>query len=162
MLNYSRFSILHIAMPLLPASRLRRHHSPRLPTHHILRPPQARHRLRLRIKRQPGLPIKRARPTSRHALLVAREAPHGQGNRDRHIHAYLPGFNLAHKPLRRGPRAREDGGAVAVLVGIDERDGVVDGRRVQADEHGAEDFFGVAAHGGSDVGDYCGADLEGR
>ena len=55
--------------------------------------------------------------------------------------------------------AGEDGDAVAVFVGVDEGDGVFDGGDVDADEDGAEDFFGVASHVGFHVGDDRGADL---
>ena len=59
----------------------------------------------------------------------------------------------------RGPGAREDGDAVAVFVGVDERDGVVNGVDVEADEDGAEDLFCVAFHVRLDVGDDCGRNL---
>ena len=61
----------------------------------------------------------------------------------------------------RGPGAGEDGDAVAVFVGVDEGDGVVEGGCGEADEDGAEYFFAVAAHGGGYVGDYCWAKLGG-
>jgi len=118
----------------LPLLRMRRHNRLALRAQRILPPPQTRHRLRLRPKRHARLAIERARPAARHALLVPCERPQRQRHRHRHVDAHLPGLHVAHKDLRGRPAAREDGGAVAVFVGVDERDGR--GERVgrEADE----------------------------
>jgi hypothetical protein len=125
----------------------------------ILTPPQTRHRLLLRVKLQAGLAIKRARAAASNALLVPGKREHGQRHGNGHVDAQLPGFDVLLEPRRRGPRGGEDGGAVAVLVGVGERDGVVERVGVEADEYGAEDFLLVAGHVGRDVGDDCGGDL---
>ncbi len=97
--------------------------------------------------------------TASNRLLVPREREHGQRNRYRHVDADLAGLDIALEARGGAAIAREDGDAVAVFVGVDELHGVVDGGDVNADEDGAEDFFGVAAHVGFDVCDYGGADL---
>ena len=58
-----------------------------------------------------------------------------------------------------GAAAGEDGNTVSVGVGIDEGDcgGEVWGG--EADEDGAEDFFGIAFHVGLDGCDDCGGEL---
>jgi hypothetical protein len=66
---------------------MRRHNRLLLHLQRILLPPQTRHSLPLRIEIQPGFPIEITRPPTRHTLLVAREAEHGQGDRDGHVDA---------------------------------------------------------------------------
>ena len=73
----------------------------------------------------------------------------------------MAGFDFFLEAAGGGAGAGEEGDAVAVFVGVDERDGGVEGGGGEADEDGAEDFFAVAAHGGGDVGDYCWAELGG-
>ena len=138
---------------------MRRHLHTRPPHNRILRPPQTSHRLRLRIKINPTLPIKRTNPPTRHTLLISGKTKHRQWNRDGHIDTDLAGFDFFLEAPGRGARAGEESDAVAVFVGVDERDGGVEGGGREADEDGAEDFFAVAAHGGGDVGDYCWAKL---
>ena len=138
---------------------LSRHLHTRLGRHHILTPPQTRHRLRLRIEPNPRLPIKRIRPSPGHTLLVPREAKHGQRYGDRDIDTDLAGFNLLLEAGGRAAGAGENGDAVAVFVGVDEGDGIIDGGDVDADEDGAENFGRVALHVGFYVCDDRGADL---
>lgn len=71
----------------------------------------------------------------------------------------MTGFNISLEPSSSATIAREYSNAVAVLVCVYELDGIVEGGDIDADEDGAEDFFGVAAHVGFDVCDYCGTDL---
>ena len=127
--------------------------------HRILTPPQTRNRLRLRIKINSGFPIKRTNSTPRHTLLVPRKTEHGQGDGNGYVYAHLSGFDFFLEASRGGAAAGKDGDAVAVFVGVDEGDGIVHGGDVDADENGAEDFFGVAAHVGADVGDDCRSEL---
>jgi hypothetical protein len=138
---------------------MRRHNHTPLRPQRILTPPQTRDRLRLGIKTQPGLPIKRIGAPARNALLVAGEAEHGQGDGDGDVDADLAGLDVLLEVGGRRAGAGEDGDAVAVLVGVDERDGVVDGVDVQAYEDRAEDLFRVAFHVRLDVGDDCWGDL---
>ena len=140
-------------------SRVRRHNPLRLPRQRILRPPQRRNRLRLRIKVNPGLPIESVRATTRNTLLVPREAEHRQRDWDGDIDADLAGLDVLLEASGGGPRAGEDRGAVAVFVGVYEADGVVEGGHVEADEDGAEDLFGVAFHVGLYVCDEGWTDL---
>jgi len=58
-------------------------------------------------------------------LLVPCEGEHWQGNWDWHIHSHLTTFDLIHKLSGSCTAAREDGSAVAILVFVDELDGVI-------------------------------------
>lgn len=145
--------------PANTPSNLSRHLHTRLGGQNILASPKTRHRLRLRIEPNTRFPIKRIRPTARHALLVAREAEHGQGHRDRDVDADLAGFDVLLEARGGAAGAGEDGDAVAVFVGVDEGDSVLDRGDVDTDEDGAEDLLGVASHVGFHVGDDRGADL---
>lgn len=141
-------------------SILGRHIHARLPAFHgILCPPETRHRLRLRVKVDPALAIERIRAPARNALLVPREAEHGQGDGDRGVDADLARFDLLLEPGGGGAGAGEDGDAVAVLVAINKGNGGGEVRHGEADEDGAEDFRGVAGHVGLDVGDDCRREL---
>lgn len=139
-----------------------RHLHTRLGRQNILALPKTRHRLRLRIKPNTRFPIKRIRPSARHTLLIAREAEHGQWNRDGDIDADLAGFDVLLEARGGAAGAGEDGDTVAVFVCVDEGDGFVDGGDVDADEDRAEDFLRVASHVGFYVGDDGGADLYSR
>jgi len=63
-------------------------------------------------------------------------------------HTPLRAAHLVLELARRPPRVCEDGGAVAVLVGVDEGDGGVQVGRVQAHQHRPKDLLAVARHGG--------------
>jgi hypothetical protein len=125
----------------------------------ILRPPQTRHSLPLRIEIQPGFPIKVIRAPARHTLFIPRETEHGQRHRDGNVDTQLPDVDVLLEFRGGAAGAGEDGGAVAVGIGVDEMDGGGDGGDVEADEDGAEDLFCVAFHVWLDVGYDCGADL---
>lgn len=126
----------------------------------ILLPPQRRHRLRLRVEHQPRLPIERQHASPRDTLLVPRKRERRQWYRNGHVQSHLAGLDVLLEVVGGGTAPGEDGGAVAVLVGVDEVDGGVECVHGEADEDGAKDFFGVAAHVGFDVRDYGGTDLE--
>jgi hypothetical protein len=79
------------------------------------------------------------------------------GNGD--VDADLTSLNLLLEQAGRGARASEYGRSVAVLVGVDKVNGLVDGVDVQTDEDRTEDFFRVAFHMGFDVGDNGRTDL---
>ena len=156
----------HIYIPTTSTSTphpsiLRGHLHTRPPHNRILRSPQTRHRLRLRIKVNATLPIKRTNPTSRNTLLISRKTKHRQRNRDGDVYTDLSRFDFFLEAARGGAGAGEDCDAVAVFIVVDERDGGVEGGGGEADEDGTEDFFAVTAHGGGDVGDYCWAELGG-
>ena len=125
----------------------------------ILRSPQTRHGLPLRVKVDSTFSVKVARTASCHRRFVAREAEHGQryGNGD--IDSLLASFDFFLKARRSGARSGEDRCAVAVWVSIDEGDGFVNCGDIEADEDGAEDLFGVALHMWFDVCDDGWADL---
>lgn len=125
----------------------------------ILHPPQTRHSLPLRVEVQPGFPIKVTRAPARHTLFIPRETEHGQRHRDGNVDTQLPYIDVLLEFGGSAAGAGEDGGAVAVGIGVDEVDGGGDGGDVEADEDGAEDLFCVAFHVRLDVGYDCGADL---
>ena len=114
----------------------------------------------LRIKVDTRLAVEGARSTTSNTLLVTREAPKRQRHGDGHVNTNLPGLNVAHEAFGRRAGACEDGCAVAVLVGVDQRDGFVGGCYVEAHEDRAEDFFLVACHIWRYVGYYGGSDLD--
>lgn len=159
-----RYYLLHPIQQLrqgdfLPL-RMRRHCHILLCGNRILRAPKARHSLPLRIEPQPILTVKIARASTSNTLLVAREAEHGQWDRDRDIDTQLAGFDLLLESGGCRAGLGEYSGAVAVLVGVDQVDGFVGRFDVEADEDGAEDFFCVAFHVWFHVGDNCWSDLE--
>lgn len=141
---------------------MRRHRNILLRGHRILRLPQTRHRLPLRVEPQSVFTVEVRGTSASHGLLVASKAEHRQGHRDGNIDAQLACFDLFLEETGGGAGAGEDRGAVAVGVGVDEVDGFVGGVDVQADKDRAEDLFGVAFHVGGYVGDDGGADLEGK
>ncbi|KAJ6446052.1 CMGC/SRPK protein kinase [Purpureocillium lavendulum] len=120
--------------------------------------PQGSDRLELRVEVDAGLAVEGIGAAAGDTLLVAGEGEHGQRDGDGHVDADLAGLDVAAERLGRGAGAREDGNAVAVLVLVDELDGVVDGVDVEAHEDGAEDLLPVARHVGRHVGDDGGAD----
>lgn len=113
--NYLYTNYHHRPTPL----RVRRHNRIRLRANRILTPPQARHSLRLRVEIDPRLSVERARTPTRNTLLVSGEAEHGQGDGNGYIDTDLAGLDLVHEFAGGGAGAREDGGAVAVFVGVD-------------------------------------------
>lgn len=82
----------------------------------------------------------------------SRKTEHGQWHRYWHIDTNLPHIDFVDILTGMAAICRENGGAVAVGVGIDELDGVLE--RVNGDyaEDGAEDLFFVTVVGWEDVG----------
>ncbi len=102
---------------------MRRHDRLLLHLQGILLPPQAGHRLPLRVEIEPRFAVEGIGATARHTLLIARETEHGKGHRDGDVDAQLADVEVFLEFRGRAARAREDGGAVAVGVRVDERDG---------------------------------------
>lgn len=142
-----------------PVLRLSRHINLRPCGNSILTLPEARDSLLLRIEVQARLAVESVRTTARHRLLITREAEHGQWDRDGNVDADLTGLDLFLELAGGGARRGEDGGAVTVLVLVDELDCFVQAVDVQADEDRAEDLFAVATHVFCHVGDDSWADL---
>lgn len=126
--------------------------------HGISALPQRRHCLELRVKVDAGSAVEGVGTASGNRLLVAGEGEHGQRHGDGHVDAHLTGLDVLAERLGSGARLCEDGNAVAVLVLVDELNGVVDSLDIEAHQHGAEDLLLVAGHVGSDVGDDGGSD----
>lgn len=158
-LRCSFYSCIYAIPQFTPSLILRRHLHTCLRRQHIIRRPETRHRFRLRVEVDPALAVKRIRPAARDALLVPREAEHGQRHGDGHVDADLAGFYFLLEAGGGATGAGEDGDAVAVFVGVDEGDGGVDGGDGEADEYRAEDLGRVAGHVRFDVGDYCRTEL---
>lgn len=136
-----------------------RHHNTSLSADRILGLPQASHSLLLGIELQTRLAVESVGTAAGDTLLVTGEGEHGQWHGNGHVDTQLAGLNVLLEARRGGAGAGEDGGAVAVLVGVDQVDGVVEGFDVQTDEDGSEDLLLVALHVGGNVGDNSGADL---
>lgn len=88
----------------------------------------------------------------------AREAEHRQGNGDGDVDSDLPRVDLVDELAGVAAARGEDRRAVAVGVGVDDLDGVLEGVSVHEAEDRAEYFLAVALVGGQDVGEDCGAD----
>ena len=117
----------------------RRHVCRRLVSNCICCPPQARHRLVLRVERHAACAVET--DIAEHTRLVAAPCKHGERHRDRHVHANLTDVDLVLKAAGCRTRLGEDGGTVAVGVGIDELKRVVESGCGQADERGAKDLL---------------------
>jgi len=157
--GFVKYSMIYYLQFFTTGLAMCRHIHTSLRCNRILTPPQTRHSFLLRIEAQSRFAIERVRASTRNTLLVSREAEHRQWDRDGHIDAHLAGLDVLLEVRGGGAAAREDGDAVAVFVGVDEIYGFIDGVDVQADEDGAEDFFGVASHVGFDVRNDRGTDL---
>lgn len=138
---------------------MRRHNGLLLHRQRILLPPQARHRLPLRIKIEAGLAVEVIRAPTGHAFLISCKTEHGQRHRDGDVDAQLADVEVFLELRGRAAGAGKDGGAVAVGVRVDQVDGRGDGVDVEGDEDRAEDLFRVAFHVRLHVGYYCGGDL---
>lgn len=137
---------------------MRRHSHIRLLADGIRTSPHTRHRLQLSVKVDTRLAVERAHTAARDTLLVAGEGEHGERHGDGHVDTDLAGLDPPAEGLGCGAGAGEDGDTVAILVRVDEVDGLVERVDVEADQDGAEDLLPVAAHGGGHVGDDGGGD----
>lgn len=125
----------------------------------ILRPPQACHSLPLRVEINTTLAVEIACATTGYRLLVSGEAEHWQWDWNRDINALLAGLDLFLEARCGCTGAGKNRCAVAIGVGVDERDSFVDGGDVEADKDRAKDFFSVAFHMRLHVCDHGRADL---
>jgi hypothetical protein len=141
---------------------MRGHDNMGLGANGIFAAPQAGHGLLLGVELQAGLAVEGVRAAAGDTLLVTGEREHGQGDGDGDVDADLAGFNVLLEARGGRAGASEDGGSVAVLVLVDEFNGVVQRGDVEADEDGAEDFLLVASHIRGHVGDDSWADLRGQ
>ncbi|MNG96359.1 hypothetical protein D3C79_554220 [compost metagenome] len=80
------------------------------------------------------------------------------GHRDGYVHPYHTDLNPCGEVPCGIPVAGKDGGAVAVLVFVDEAQGRLVVRRPHYGEHGAEDLLPVDAHLGADPVEQTAAD----
>ncbi|MNR13609.1 hypothetical protein D3C85_1300200 [compost metagenome] len=78
--------------------------------------------------------------------------------RDRHVDADLADVDLFLEVTRGSAGAGEQGGAVAVRVGVDDLDRLVEVGGVHDAQHRAEDFFAVHRHLRRDAGENGRAD----
>lgn len=91
----------------------------------ILSTPQAGHGLLLGIELETRLAVESVGAAASNALLVSGEGEHGEWHGDRDIDTDLTGFNVLLEAGGGWAGAGEDGGSVAVLVLVDEVDGIV-------------------------------------
>src|SRR6266567_7492427 len=92
--------------------------------------------------------------------LPAAEAVEGHGDRDWDVDADHAGLDGVGEGAGGVSVAGEDGGAVAVLVLVDELEGGLEGVGADDAEDGAEDLFAVDAHLGLDVVEEAGSEEE--
>lgn len=71
---------------------------------------------------------------------------------DGHVDTDLAGLNLALESTCCRTGSSEDGGAVSILIRVDEIDGLVECLYIEADENRTEDLLRVALHVRLDVG----------
>lgn len=83
------------------------------------------------------------RNITQEARPVAAPREHREGNGDWHVDTHLSDLDVHLELAGRGAALREDGRAVAVLVRIDDRDGVVECVGGDHDEDGTEYLFAV-------------------
>jgi hypothetical protein len=125
-----------------------RHRNIRLSSYCILRLPQARHRLLLRVEVQSNLPVESIRSPARNRLLVTSEGEVGRA--DRHGNGYidtnLSALDVLLESLRSCPGLGENSYAVSVLVGIDQINSALHSVDFKGDEDWTEDFLSVAFH----------------
>lgn len=119
----------------------------------IFATPQARHRLLLRVELHAGSAVESVGTATGNTLLVASKGEHRQRNGDGDVDANLSGFDVLLESRRRRSRGCEDGGTIAVLVIVCQRNRIVESIDIKAHEHRTEDFLFVAGHVWSDVGD---------
>ena len=138
---------------------VRGHDDIRLGANSIIRLPEAGHSLLLGVELHARLAVESVGSTTSDGLLVAGEGEHGKGDGNRDVDSNLAGLDLLLEASRGCAGACEDGGAVAVFVGVDKGDGVVESGNVEADKDRAEDFLLVAGHLGGHICDDSRADL---
>lgn len=128
----------------------------------ILTLPKAGDSLLLGVELQARLAVESAGTTTGNTLLVTGEREHGKRDGNGHVDTELASLTLLLE--LRGGRAGacEDGGTVAVFVGVDHINGVVKGLNVETHENGTKDLLLVALHIGGDVGDDGWANLRGH
>ena len=79
-------------------------------------------------------------------LLPAAKREEGHGHRDGDVHPHHPHLHLVLEALRRRAGAGEDGGAVAVGVRVDDREGLLERAGAEHDQHWPEDLLAVDRH----------------
>ena len=79
--------------------------------------------------------------------------------RNRHVDTKLTCLNVALEATSSGARVGKYGSSVAILVGVDQVDGIFEGWYIDTNQDGAKDLFGVALHVWLYVGDESWADL---
>src|SRR5262245_46406137 len=111
--------------------------------------PARRHRLEPRVEADPLRPVHMVVPEQ--GALPATEAVVRRRHRDRDIHADHAGLDPGREVAGGLAVPGEDRGAVAVLVLVDQRDGLLVILRPHHAQHRAEDLLAVDAHAGVDA-----------
>ncbi|MND91836.1 hypothetical protein D3C80_839750 [compost metagenome] len=93
-------------------------------------------------------------------VFPAAEAVEGHGHRDGHVDADHADLDLVTEHARRVAIAREDGGAVGVLVGIDQGHRLLVALNPDHTKHGAKNLFLIDAHVSGDVVEQTATEVE--
>lgn len=112
----------------------------------ILASPQTGHSFRLRIEVQPTFSIEIAGSSSCHTPLVSCEGKHRKWNWYGNVDAHLARFDVLLEAGGSAAALCEDSNAIAVFVCVDELNGVIDSRDVDADQDRTENLLCVASH----------------
>lgn len=136
-----------------------RRHNRLFGRHSILASPQTGHGFRLRIEVQATLAVEVAGSASGYTLLVSGEAEHRKWHGYRNVDSHLACLDVLLEAGGGAAAFGEYSDTVAVFVRIDELDGLVDCRDVDADKDRAENLLCVAFHVWFNVSNDSGADL---
>mmetsp|Transcript_46913 Transcript_46913/g.146976 ORF Transcript_46913/g.146976 Transcript_46913/m.146976 type:complete len:234 (+) Transcript_46913:94-795(+) len=118
----------------------RRHHGLEL----VLRLPAGSDSLDLGVEMHPGFAIEIG--GTHEGRAAAREAEVRQGHGDGHVDADLAAVHVHLEAAGVGAAAGEKGCAVAVRVLVDHGNGIVEGVRLESDQHRPENLLLIAIH----------------
>ena len=93
------------------------------------------------------------RNISKRTSLVSTPREHGQRHGDGNVNSNLSHVNLPLELPSGRTGLSEDGGAVTILVLVDDLDGLVEGLGMENDKNGSKDLFVIAFHRGVGLDD---------
>lgn len=125
----------------------------------VLASPQTGHRLCLSIEVQPTFPIEVAGSSSSYTLLISCEGEHGKRHGYGDVDAHLARLDVLLEAGGGAAALCEDSNAIAIFVCVDELNGVIDSRNVDADQDRTENLLCVAFHVCFNISDDSRADL---
>lgn len=125
----------------------------------VLASPQTGHRLCLRIEVQSTFSIEVAGSSSCYTSLVSCEGEHGKRHGDGDVDTHLARLDVLLEAGGSAAALCEDGNAIAVFVCVDELNGVIYSRDIDADQDRTENLLCVALHVWLYISDDSRADL---